>query len=307
MPTRHAATGPRRLRRTADGSTFAPTRFELEPLGITLGAEVQGLDLGQPVDDATFAELQRCWLEWKVLVFRDQHLSIEQHGAFAARWGRLIDDQLDTRSAENPADNVVVFTRDATTVGLENCWHTDGTFRPMPTAGTTLRAIEVPDVGGDTLFADSAAAYDNLADDDRALVDRLDARHDWSIGEYAGKYGDQLDHFRSLHPPAVHPMAIAHPVTGRPTLFVNALFTDAVVGVDAGEGERLLDRALATFRWPELQFRLRWRPGTLALWDNIAVQHYGASDYYPARRTMARATFMSTTFDHLERAPTTPF
>ena len=102
--------------------------------------------------------------------------------------------------------------------------------------------VEYPAFAGDTLFADAAAAYDNLADDDRALVDRLDARHDWSIGEYATKYGEQLDHFRALHPPVVHPMAIAHPRTGRSTLFVNALFTAAVVGIEPDEGSGSLER-----------------------------------------------------------------
>ena len=101
-------------------------------------------------------------------------------------------------------------------------------------------------------------------------------------------------------------MAIAHPHTGRSTLFVNALFTDAIIDpdgeLDPDEAAALLDRCLATFHWPEVQFRLHWKPGTLAMWDNIAVQHYGSSDYYPARRTMARATFMSTTIDRLERA-----
>ena len=284
--------GPKVLNRLAPGARpSAFTRFEVAPLGATIGGLVQGVDLRDPCDDELYQQLKAALLEWKVLLFREQHLSAEQHAAFASRWGSLTDDQLMPTPKENPVDNLVVFTRDATTVGLENEWHTDGTFRPMPTMGTVLRAIEVPPVGGDTLFADMAAAYDNLPADVKQRVAGLTALHDWSIGAYAMKYGEKLDEYRATLPPVEHPVVIEHPITGRPTLFVNRLFTRELRGLPAGESDQLLDLLCRQADVPEYQCRFHWEPGSVAFWDNVAVQHYGANDYFPSRRVMARATF----------------
>jgi taurine dioxygenase len=292
--------GARTLRRTADDAArFEPTRFALVPEGVTLGAWVEGVDLRQPVDAALASELRAAWLEWKVLLFANQDLSIEEHGRFASLWGALTDDHLDMHTSADPTDNVVVFTRDATTVGLENGWHSDGTFRPTPTAGTTLRAIEVPRRGGDTMFVDMAAAFDNLDAEVRALVRGRTARHDWSLGGYAGKYATDLEALRRRHPPVEQPVVILHPVTGRPTLFVNGLFTDRILGLPDAEAEALLAHLVRQADVPEYQIRLRWAPGTLALWDNVAVQHYGVNDYFPQRRVMARATFLPATMTPL--------
>ncbi len=240
-----------------------------------------------------FAELQAALLEWKVLFLREQHLTVEQQAALATRFGDVADDHLVISTAADPVDNVVVFTRDAQTVGLENGWHSDGTFRPMPTMGTMLRAIEVPALGGDTLFADMAAAYDNLTSEVQDRVLRLRARHDWSLGGYAGKYAERLDELRALVPPVEHPVVIAHPATGRPTLFVNRLFTDRILGLEPAESDALLDHLCRHIDLPEVQVRLHWEPGTVAIWDNVAVQHYGANDYFPQRRVMCRATWFS--------------
>jgi taurine dioxygenase len=270
----------------------ASTRFSVEPVAVTLGGLVHGLDL-RDVDDVAFAELQAALVEWKVLFLRDQHMTVEDQAALATRFGDVADDHLVISTAADPVDNVVVFTRDAQTVGLENGWHSDGTFRPMPTVGTMLRAIEVPALGGDTLFADMAAAYDNLTPDVRARIAGMVARHDWSLGGYAGKYADRLEELRALVPPVEHPVVIAHPDTGRPTLFVNRLFTDRILGLEQAESDALLDHLCRHIDLPEVQVRLHWEPGTVAIWDNVAVQHYGANDYFPQRRVLARATWFS--------------
>ena len=284
--------GPRVLRRLPDGvEPFVPSRFTITPLAATIGAEVAGVDLRAPIDDELFAELDAARREWKVLCFRDQPLTPEQLAVLALRWGDLTDDTLAGGSAIEPVDNVVVFERNADIVGLENEWHSDGTFRPVPTAGTLLQAIEVPPVGGDTHFADLAAAYDNLPEDLRARAAGLLAVHDWSINAYAGKYGADLEEFRRLHPPVEQPVVIRHPDTGRPTLMVNRLFTREIVGLAPAESASLLEALCSMVDLPELQCRWRWEPGSIAFWDNLAVNHYGASDYHPQRRVMARATF----------------
>jgi taurine dioxygenase len=214
----------------------------------------------------------------------------------------LTDDTLTATTAARPEDNVVVFVRDATTPGLENEWHTDGTFRPVPTMGTILRAVEVPEVGGDTLFADMGAAFDILPTEVRRRIVGMTAIHDWSIGAYAGKYADRLDTLRAAHPPVAHPVVVRHPETQRPTLFVNRLFTREIVGLTPDDSAELLEALCSMADVPEVQARWRWEPGSVAMWDNVACNHYGANDYYPARRVMARATFFSLTHARLEPA-----
>src|SRR3954453_1065950 len=170
------AAGPMVLRRCAETQPpCTPTRFRLAPVGVTLGAVVEGVDLTQPCDTQLHAELAAALWEWKVLFFRDQDITLEQQGEFGTQWGQPTDDNLVPSTSHTVVDNVVVFTRNATLPGLENEWHTDGTFRPMPTLGTMLRAIEVPAVGGDPLFADMAAAYDNVAEPVRARLGTLTA------------------------------------------------------------------------------------------------------------------------------------
>jgi len=174
---RHKA-GPRVLDRIAPGvqpATF--TRFSVTPVAVTLGGLVSGLDLSQPLDDETFAQLDQAYQEYKALLFRDQHLTGRQHIDFMMRWGPLTDDQLTPAPDKDPYDCLIEFTRDGSTVGLENGWHVDGTFRLQPPAGTLLRAVEVPLIGGDTMFADMAAAYDNLEPDVQRQIETLTATH----------------------------------------------------------------------------------------------------------------------------------
>ena len=283
--------GPLVLRRLPE--TWEPAVFRhitLTPCAPTLGAQVDGVDLSRALAREVFAELDRALLEWKVLFFREQPLSEAAHAAFAERWGPLFDDQLVPTHRDNSVENVVVFERNAETVGLENGWHCDGTFRPEPPMGTVLRAIEVPALGGDTLFADMAAAYDNLPEELQEAVEERVAVHDWSLGAYSGKYADRLDELRAEVPPVEQPVVRRHPLTGRKTLFVNRFFTREILGLPREEGDALLARLCAQAELPELQCRFRWRPGSIAFWDNQAVQHYGANDYWPERRVMARAS-----------------
>jgi taurine dioxygenase len=156
--------------------------------------------------------------------------------------------------------------------------------------GTVLRAIEVPARGGDTLFSDMAAAYDNLPEPLQAAIEDLVAVHDWSLGGYGEKYAERLEELRVRVPPMEHPIVWRHPVTGRKTLFVNQLFTREIVGLPQKVGDALLERLYAQVALPEICVRFDWRPGSIAFWDNQAVQHYGANDYWPQRRVMARAS-----------------
>jgi taurine dioxygenase len=187
-------------------------------------------------------------------------------------------------------DNVLPFTRDGVVVGLENLWHCDGSYREAPVLGTMLRAVDVPPIGGDTMFADMAAAYDNLDPRVQERIDGLWALHDWSLGGYADKYAANLDEYRAVVPPVRQPVVLRHPRTGRKTLFVNRGFVRHIIGIPAEESDELLELLCRQADVPEYQVRIRWEPDLLVLWDNYAVQHYAVNDYWPQTRTMVRAT-----------------
>ena len=291
--------GARQLDRLPPGALPSSyNHIEARPICATLGVEIGNVDLALPLSDGVFAEIDSAFREWKVLVFRDQRLTAGQLLAFARRWGAVVEDSLPRQVAnggeivpcQSDLDNIAIFTCDEEVQGLENIWHVDGSYRRAPVLGTMLAAIEVPDIGGDTMFADMAAAFDNLSPADRELADGSWAEHDWSQGGYRDKYETCLDEYRSVVPPVLHPVVIAHPRTGRRTLFVNRGFSTRISGMDEAQGDQLLDRLTRQADVPEYQMRIKWASGMVVFWDNFAVQHYAVNDFWPQRRTMMRAT-----------------
>jgi taurine dioxygenase len=285
--------GPRVPSRTPEGWVDEPyTRFTVHPVAPLIGAELRGVSLADPVDDELFMELNRALLEWKVLFFRDQDITPDQHTAFAAHWGPLESHPfISLRDDQRPeAPQVVRFEKGENLGGYENTWHSDVTWREVPSLGSILRAIEVPEVGGDTLWSDMAAAYDCLPTIVRDRIDDLVAEHDWvqTFGAFMGK--DQIAELRKDFPPARHPVVRTHPETGRRTLYVNRAFTQHLVGLDPEESRELLEILYDQATFPEYQCRWRWQAGDVAFWDNRSTQHYATSDYFPQRRVMERIT-----------------
>ena len=289
-----AQSGPKVARRTPAGWVDAPyTRFTLQPLTPTIGAEVIGLTLTEVPDEATFAELHRALLEWKVLFVRDAGLTRESHHALARKWGDLEAHPFiafTKNRQDHDVDTVVRFEKGADVSGYENVWHSDVTWREVPSLGSLLHAIEVPEVGGDTAWADMGAAYDCLDDDLKARIDGLTAVHDWWYSFGAAMTPAQRDALRPDFPAVEHPVVRTHPETGRRTLYVNAAFTQHIVGMDRDESAALLALLYRQAAYPEYQCRFRWTPDALAIWDNRATQHYASSDYFPHRRVMERIT-----------------
>jgi taurine dioxygenase len=295
-PSRRKLSGPLVAARTAPGWTDAPyTRFTLTPSNPTIGASITGLDLRPPLDDETHGELHRALLEWKVLFFRGQHLDADQHEALGRRWGRLEQHPFATTAIPGQAEArsmVVRFAKDGANAGRENLWHSDVTWRACPSLGSILRAVEVPAVGGDTLWADMGAAYDCLDDDVKERIDGLTAVHDWWTTFGRSMPEEERDALRPHFPAVEHPVVRTHPETGRKTLFVNVAFTQHIVGMEPAESAALLDFLYRQASYPEHQCRFHWEAGDLAFWDNRSTQHYAASDYFPQRRVMERITIV---------------
>ncbi len=273
---------------TANSRANAP--FTIEPIGPTIGAEIHGLDLRRPLDDATFAALEAALIKHKVIYLRDQNLTTAEHVAFGKRFGDLEVHPFrpegefpEIMVLDNHKDNPVLST---------DVWHSDTTFRECPTKYSILRCLKIPAVGGDTLWADMCAAYDGLSPVIRKLLDSLEAVHDFQ--NFRALYGKdeesqkKLRRMEELYPNPTHPVVRTHPVNGRKVLYVNPQFTLFIKGMNEGESKALLELLYEQTHVPEYQFRLRWRPGTIVLWDNTSTQHYAANDYYPNRRTMER-------------------
>jgi taurine dioxygenase len=277
--------GPRELRRTpADWADRPYTAFDVVPLGRTIGAEIHGLDLSRPQAPAVLEEINRALLEWKVVFFRGQHLSSEAQRAFALNWGELETNPL---LATGDSADVVRFGRTASPT-FENIWHTDVTFRERPAMGAVLQLREVPPTGGDTMWADMAAAYDNLPADVRSRIDGARAVHDFIPGFSRFYPTAKLAAFQETFPPVEHPVVRRHPETGRRMLFVNASFTTRIVGFEQEESDRLLKLLFQQAHVPEYQVRFHWQAGDIAFWDNRATQHYAVNDYAPHPRVAER-------------------
>ncbi|MDH3755779.1 MAG: TauD/TfdA family dioxygenase, partial [Acidimicrobiia bacterium] len=171
-------------------------------------------------------------------------------------------------------------------------WHHDVTWREEPSMGAILHAIEVPPTGGDTLFADMYAAYEGLDPELRERIDTMTAVHD-----FVRAFGQQVDaemkaEMREKYPQVEHPVVRTHPETGRKLIYVNRFFTDNIVGLDPDESTALIDLLASQAELVEYQCRFQWTPDAVAFWDNRAVQHYAASDYWPDVRIMERASII---------------
>lgn len=277
--------GPRTLRRFADEGSATYDAFLVNPLTPLVGAEISGLDLTGPLPEPTFQDLHRALLEWKVLFFRDQPLTSEQQLTLAGRWGEFEVNPFFPMGDEAAVSRLA---RDMNVAGMENVFHADHTFMANPSFGAILRAVDVPPAGGDTIWVDMAAAYDNLSDEVKKRIEGLTAIHDWIASHGRFLTEAEVRKMREVLPPVEHPLVVVHPETNRKTLYVNEPFTMEIVGMDRQEGDLLLAHLVAQARTPEYQVRFAWQRDSIAIWDNRATQHYAINDYYPAKRVMER-------------------
>jgi len=257
--------------------------IKVRPLALALGAEISNVDLGAPISDATFDAIHAALMQYQVVFFRDQRLSVEQQIALAARFGPP------TYSRKLPKfegqDYASLLQSDGSNVNVGGRWHTDATDFIAPPMGSILYAERSPSVGGDTLFASMYAAYEALSPGMRAYLDRLTARHDNSltIRRFAGTGKITADGL-VVTPPVEHPVVRVHPVTGRRALYVNSSYTQSIVGVPDVESRHILDMLFEHVQLPEFQMRFQWQPGSMAIWDNRCTQHYAPNDYREPRR-----------------------
>ena len=259
------------------------------PVTPRIGAHVEGVTLSNPLSNRQVDELHQALAEHQVLFFRDQPLDIEAHKRFGRYFGEL-HIHPSTPGPEGHPEVLPVYADAKSTYIAGESWHSDVSCDPEPPMGSILHLRIVPPVGGDTLFASMYAAYEALSPRMKTYLEGLTATHD---GEayYRGRYADKgVDDRNKVYPRAVHPVVRTHPETGRKALYVNRMFTTRINDVSREESEAILGHLVAHCARPEFQCRFRWRPDSVAFWDNRCVQHLALWDYYPKTRSGFRVT-----------------
>ncbi len=270
-----------------DGNQRGYSAFTVQQLSPVIGAELHGIDLTTDLSDDVIDEVRQALLQFKVIFFRDQDLTEDQHIAFARRFGELEVHPATPKSQANP--EILRIAHGANSKGRENAWHSDVTWRSEPSLGSILRARVIPDVGGDTLFACMHSAYERLSPKMKAFVETLTARHDIAR-VFAQRLGKEADALREKFPIQEHPVIRTHPETGKRSIYVNTAFTESINDLSRDESDWLLRQLYAQAANPEIQCRFRWQANSIAFWDNRACQHFANSDYFPAERVMERVT-----------------
>lgn len=265
------------------------TGFDIRRIGGRIGAEILGADLSREPDPALFAEINGALLEHKALVFRGQHLDDDAQLRFASLFGELTTAHPTVPSVDGQPQILPVDGEEGIRA---NHWHTDVTFVRTPPKVSTLRAIVVPPYGGNTLIANSQAAYRDLPDPLRELADRLWAVHTNDYDYAAPKNDKAAEHrkrFVSRRYRTAHPVVRVHPETGERGLFIGG-FAQSLIGLSPSESRDLLRIFQAYVTRPENIVRVAWQPGDVVVFDNRATQHYAPDDYGDLPRLLHRVT-----------------
>ena len=272
---------------TFDRAALETGALTIKPMTPAIGAEILDIDLGAPDIAEAVPAIRAALLKHGVIFFRDQTLTQEQHIAFARHFGELEIHPATPKDQPNPEVLRIAYGPESR--GQENHWHSDVTWRECPSLGSILLAREVPECGGDTLFANMHLAYERLSDAMKRHCEQLTAVHDIAR-VFAKRLGKAPEDLHEKYPPMRHPVIRTHPETGERAIYVNTAFTSHIEGLSDKESRWLLDHLYATAADAEIQCRFRWAKGSIAFWDNRVCQHLAVSDYFPARRVMERVT-----------------
>ncbi len=269
------------------------TKLIVKPLTRSVGAEIHGVNLLEPVSDALIAEIRKIWLELGVIFFRDQPLDSAAYLAFARRFGEVVEYPFVKGLPDFPLI-IPVLKLPHETHNFGGVWHTDTTYLAEPPAATMLIARELPPVGGDTMFASNYAAYDALSEGLKKTVDQLVAVNSSAKAAVThsreDRLGDSATSKGREELNSQHPVVRTHPETGRKALYVNPGHTLRFVGWTEEESAPLLDYLFAHQVRPEFTCRFSWTPGAIALWDNRCVLHNPINDYHGHKRLLHRIT-----------------
>lgn len=260
--------------------------LDIRPLQPTIGAEVGGIDLSRPISDAVRDAIRAAVLKHKVIFFRDQALDNASQAAFAARFGPLYthpstkhDPKIAPLHQISAIEAAKYEKERARDVKAGDAYHTDTSWRLVPTWGAVLRAVTLPETGGDTIWVDANLAYEALPDDLKARLEGLHVTHDFRAALNAKGHD---------YPVVAHPVVRTHRETGQKVLWVNYTQKPQILGLELSESREILDEVLRQYKRPEFQVRFSWKPGSVAFWDNRAAVHYAVRNYGDFPRLLER-------------------
>lgn len=273
-------------------------RFRTRRLSAVFGVEIEGLDLAGRVSDDDIAEIRRLWNECGLVLLRDQRFSMEEHIAFSRRFGTLDLNLtlLPFRHAKHPEllvlSTIPVDGKPSKSENVGRHWHTDLSYTTRPPLGSLFHCHVIPDVGGDTVFANMAAAYDALSEAFKQRIEGLEAVHDYMQVENMKKRDPAMvAELKKLNPPVAQPLVRVHPETGRKTLYLGEQVARRIVGMSEKEGAAILDFLHEHAADPLFTYRHRYRVHDLVLWDNRQLMHLALADFPPgAHRYCVRTT-----------------
>lgn len=267
--------------------------IDVRPVAGALGAEVIGSDLSENLDDAAISAIRQALLDHLVIFFRDQDIGPAQQVAFAKRFGGLVEYPM-VKGLDDRPEVIPVIKLPHEKVNFGGLWHSDTTYLDHPPMGAVLAAKTLPPFGGDTLFANMYLAYETLSDRMRDMLDGLTAINSSAKARVAQTREDRMKSSAKVSDDtelaAEHPVVRTHPETNRKALYVNCGHTVRFKDMTEEESRPLLDFLFAHQTRPEFTCRFRWKPGSVAFWDNRCAQHNPVNDYHGHKRVMHRVT-----------------
>jgi alpha-ketoglutarate-dependent taurine dioxygenase len=266
------------------------SRLSVRPLQPYVGAEVGGVNLAEPLTATIRDDIYAALLKYKVIFFRDQPLTREQHIALGSAFGELEAHPVEPTPGyplilQVKADGIIKRGPDI--------WHTDNMYEAAPPSVSILRAITIPSLGGDTVFSNAIAAYEGLDSETKAKIEHLKADCTFPVTRRKDLSAERKEELRGRYPTLAFPIVRIHPDTGERTIFVCEAYSENVAGLEPQESEKLLHVLWDRIKRPEYQVRFSWRVNSIAMWDNRAVQHYAVTDYSEPRH-MERVTAKGT-------------
>ena len=287
-------------------TTATTHRLSVRPLSPALGAEVRGIDMRQPLDDATHHELLDAWMQHLVLVFPGQHITDEEHVAFTRFLGepeifhqKIIKSKsvreifrvsnVDDEGRLMPATDPTVLQ-----LSLAQSWHTDSSYSPLPCVGALLHGVEVSRSGGETQFTNLYKVYEAMPDGLKARIAGRKARHNFEHMHTLQPLRPMTDAERAAVPPVWHPLARVHPVTQRKSLYISPIYNDQVEGLSPAEGQALIKELTDFAGRPEFVYSHAWETDDVVMWDNRCTLHQVTAFDPAERRVMHRTTIVGT-------------
>jgi alpha-ketoglutarate-dependent taurine dioxygenase len=280
--------------------------ISVKPRHPALGAEIDGIDMHRPMDEATFKAVHDAWMKHLVLVFPDQQVTDQEHVEFTRHFGEpeiFHQTSLNLRS-DRVKEIFLVSNVDESgrlmkpsepsqkQLSSARQWHTDSSYRPMPSMGSLLHGIEISRTGGITQFINMYMVYDDLPESLRRQVEGRRARHDFAMLSRLTGAPEPTGKEREAMPPVWHPMVRRHPVTGRKSLYISSIYNDAIEGIDDGASRRLIEELSEFAAQPKYMYRHVWEPHDVLMWDNRCTVHAVTPHDPNERRVMHRTTIV---------------